>query len=168
MRSRCQALTVTAPGPEAVAAWMQGAGLAPSATACALGAGNPRFLIERAQPERLQHATAVADDLRALAAGRVSSLAIAKRWTDSAMDHVDDAIAWLRVWSWAANGVTLLDGDRPTVPAPALAGAYRDALRLRERLQGPLKAHWLLHEWLSAWQSATGVAAPTRLRDTGA
>lgn len=154
VRSRCQALPVIAPEKPAARAWLSASGVDTGEEAMALSAAHPGLAQAYADPVRARRMAAIAEDLRQLANGRESVLAVARRWSDDAIGHVDDATAWLRIWSWALNEVTLVPGPVPTVTATVFADAHRQALQLRERLRGPLKVQWLLHEWLSAWQLA--------------
>jgi len=154
VRSRCQSLPVPAPVGAMASGWLASAGFMASPEAVALGAGHPGAVIAYADSKRSKRAGSVATDLRLLADGRDSALTVAKRWSDDAAGHVDDAIAWLRVWSWATGDVRFLPDDGPPASPAVLSDGYVQALRVRERLRGPLKAQWLLHEWLSAWQVA--------------
>lgn len=158
VRSRCQSLPVLAPDGPVARSWLSTIGVKTSAEATALAAGHPGAAMAYAEPKRAKRAQSVAHDLRLLADGRDSAIAVAKRWSDDAAGHVDDAIAWLRIWSWAVGDVGLVPGNAPAAPAIVLADAYAQAMRVRERLRAPLKVQWLLHEWLSAWQGANRAA----------
>src|SRR5690606_11501255 len=121
VRSRCQPLTVVAPESVVARAWLSASGVGITDEAMALSAGHPGVAGAYADPARTRRMAAIADDLRQLADGRESVLAVAKRWSDDATGHVDDATAWLRVWSWAANDVDLVTSSAPDVAAIVLA-----------------------------------------------
>lgn len=151
VRSRCLSFTVAAPGLAAAREWLDRQGVAADANALALAAGHPGLALAYGEPGRARRAAAVAEDLHRLASGEATPLAVAGRWAEDAAGHVDDAIAWLRLWSWRAAGIDLHPLAPPAHDPLACADAYARALRLRERLRAPLKPAWLLHEWLSAW-----------------
>ncbi len=130
----------------------------PADDIAALAGGHPGALAVLAEEKRSRRAQAVADDLRGLADGDESALAVARRWSEDGSGHVDDAIAWLRVWTWDANRVRLVHAAAPAVSSVVFTDACLQAIRTRDRLRGPLKTQWLLHEWLAAWQSATRAA----------
>lgn len=152
VRSRCRALMVSAPGTEAVRRWLDQDGDV-HGQALALAAGHPGLAQDYVETTRAERVKAVANDLRRIIAADDTALAVAKRWSEDAAGHIDDAIAWLRLWSWQRSGTDLSDRAGPDVPLPTLIFAYQDALRVRERLQAPLKPVWLLHEWLVAWRA---------------
>jgi DNA polymerase-3 subunit delta' len=159
VRSRCRSLPVHAPGSDVAREWLSLTGVAvPADDIAALAAGHPGALAILAEEKRSRRAQAVADDLRGLADGDESALAVARRWSEDGSGHVDDAIAWLRVWTWDANRVRLVHAAAPAVSSVVFTDACLQAIRARDRLRGPLKTQWLLHEWLAAWQSATRAA----------
>ncbi|MCK9490365.1 MAG: hypothetical protein M0Q42_13420 [Xanthomonadales bacterium] len=152
VRSRCQVYQVLAPARAVVEDWLRASGGTVVAGLLDLAASHPGQISAWAKPERSQRLHTVADDLVALASGRDAALAVASRWATDAAGHVDDAIAWLRVWSWQRAGVALGTVPVPARSALALADASAAALRLRRHLQTPLRPVWLLYEWLAAWQ----------------
>lgn len=153
VRSRCRTMAISTPGTDIVHDWLSENGLGDD-QALALAAGHPGRAADYARPERAERAQAVANDLQRIVTADETALSVAKRWSEDAAGHIDDAIAWLRLWSWQAGGVDLQSRFGPNVPFAVLIRAYQDALRLRDRLQAPLKPAWLLHEWLVAWKAA--------------
>lgn len=154
VRSRCRSYTVAGPDIAGARDWLAQHGTVDVALALALAAGHPASAQAYAEPGRARLAAAVAEDLHALARGSASAIGVAGRWLEEPVRHVDDAIAWLRLWAWRSADVELAPAAPAPAPALILADRYRDALRLRERLRTPLKDSWLLHEWLRDWQSA--------------
>lgn len=154
VRSRCSGYAVGTPDAATARAWLERQGLADAGLALALAAGHPGRALAYAEPERARQAVDVAGHLGDLARGTATPLAIASAWAAEPLRHVDDAIAWLRLWSW--RGIAIEPASAPPAPAPAavLSDGYRRALVLRERLRTPLKDAWLLHEWLREWQAA--------------
>jgi DNA polymerase-3 subunit delta' len=160
VRSRTQAYAVIAPDAAQARAWLAtGAGGGADRGAIdrglALAAGHPGAALAYAQPARAAAALAVADDLRRLALGQVQATEVAGRWIAQPLDCIDDAIAWLRLWSWrdaAAAGAGA--APAPALPLLQLTAAAAGAVRVRERLRAPLKPSWLLLEWLQGWQGA--------------
>ncbi len=153
VRSRCHAFVVTAPAPQVVHDWLvaQGRDLAPLTVA--LAAGHPGTALEWSGADAAQRLQAVGEDLVALRQGRCSPLQVAARWAGEPEAHVEAAIAWLRLWSWGSAGHALAAGaPAPPVDLDRLSRSQLEALRLRSRLRTPLRANWLLHEWLAAWQ----------------
>lgn len=155
VRSRCRTVTVSPPDTQTARAWLAGSGF-DDGRALALAAGHPGRALDYAEPEHAKRLSAVAADLHRLLAAEETALAIAKRWSEDAASHIDDAAAWLRLWAWQAEGVVAdaSGGTAPSMSVHGLIHAYEDARRLRERLRAPLKSVWLLHEWLVAWRSA--------------
>lgn len=154
VRSRCRRFLVTAPTQAQAREWLQAQGQEqPTPLDLALAGGHPGRARDYADRERRAQAMAVAADLQALTKGADSAIAVAGRWLDRPVQRIDDAIAWLRLWTWQAARVGLI-ADAPPAPLPAepLSDRYREALGLRERLRTPLKDAWLLHEWLLGWQ----------------
>ncbi len=152
VRSRCQAYAVLEPARAQVEDWLRDTGAAVDADLLDLAASHPGQITAWTDPERGQRLRTVADDLVALASGRDATLAVAGRWAADAAGHVDDAIAWLRVWSWQRAGVAMGPVPVPDRSALALADASAAALDLRRHLDTPLRPVWLLYEWLAAWQ----------------
>jgi len=154
VRSRCQVLSVTRPAPALVAGWLAGQGVQAPDLALALAAGHPGAALAYAGAERAGQARAVADDLLALAGGRAQPLAVAQRWTAAPVQRVDDAIAWLRLWSWHGRGQPQPGPPPPPRPLASLVDSQAAAVQLRERLAAPLRPAWLLLEWLERWRRA--------------
>ncbi len=154
VRSRCQNWSVVAPDARTTQAWLQGHGARVDAASLALAAGHPGVARALTEPERRRRRDAVADDLAALVAGRQSPVDVAARWATDAAGHLDDAIFLLRAWAWQDQGADMAGLPRSPLPAPWLAKASGQVLTLRRRLDLPLRAAWLLHEWLLAWQLA--------------
>ncbi|MBX3726616.1 MAG: DNA polymerase III subunit delta' [Xanthomonadales bacterium] len=154
VRSRCQTVAVVRPGPEQVAQWLAGQGVTVPALALALAGGHPATALAYADPDRARQAQAVAEDLQRLADGRAQPLAVAQRWASSPVQHVDDAIAWLRLWAWQGRGQVQPGPPPPSRELGALVASQAAAVQLRERLAAPLRALWLLHEWLEGWRTA--------------
>lgn len=154
VRSRCQTVAVTRPGADQVAAWLAGQGVAAPGLALALAGGHPGAALAYADADRARQAQAVAEDLQRLATGRAHSLAVAPRGAAAPSRHVDDAIAWLRLWCWHGRGPAQ-PGPPPPRGLAALVASQAAAVQLRERLAAPLRAVWLLHEWLEGWRTAT-------------
>ena len=154
IRSRCQQIAVRPPDASTMQAWLAGRGVSLSPTMVALAAAHPGRAQGLADPNQRARAEGVAADLRDVRAGKASALAVSRRWADEATAHVDDAIGWLRLWSWSQGGALAVDASAPMGATPAdLARSYAAALVLRERLRTPVKAPWLIHEWLVGWQS---------------
>lgn len=154
VRSRCQSWSVVAPDARTAREWLQARGDPVDAAAAVLAAGHPGIAQVLAEPARRRRQDAVAEDLAALAAGRQSPVDVAGRWASDAAGHLDDAIFLLRAWAWQSQGADMGDLPRPPLPAARLAEASGQVLILRRRLELPLRAAWLLHEWLLAWQLA--------------
>lgn len=155
VRSRCQAWSVVAPDAQQARDWLQGHGGRVDSAALALAAGHPGVAQALAEPDRQRRRSSVADDLVALAAGRQSPVDVAGRWASDAAGHLDDAIFLLRAWAWQSQGADMTEQlPRSPLPASRLAEASGQVLGLRRRLDLPLRASWLLHEWLLAWQQA--------------
>lgn len=154
VRSRCQVLAVTRPDPAQVAGWLAAQGVEAPGLALALAAGHPGAALAYADAGRGRQARAVADDLLALADGRAQPLAVAQRWTAAPVQQVDDAIAWLRLWSWHGRGQPQPGPAPPSRPLATLVASQAAAVQLRERLSAPLRPTWLLLEWLERWRSA--------------
>lgn len=152
VRSRCQVHAVPEPSRAQVASWLQAGGRDVDAELIDLAANHPGRIADWSDGARRQRLRAVAEDLVALATGRDAALAVAERWASDAAGHVDDAIAWLRVWSWQRAGVAIGAVPVPGRSALALADASAAALRLRRQLETPLRPVLLLYEWLAAWQ----------------
>lgn len=152
VRSRCQMYPVAAPVRAQVEDWLRANGATPAPGLLDLAASHPGQITAWADPERSQRLHAVAEDLIALASGRDAALAVAGRWAADAAGHVDDAIAWLRVWSWQRAGIAMGTMPAPARTALALSDAGTTALNLRRRLRTTLRPVWLLYEWLAAWQ----------------
>lgn len=152
VRSRCRIYTIGAPDLVMSTAWLKRQGHKGADLALALAAGHPGLAQDYADPARAQQAAATAEDLLALTQGRTSPIAIVGRWREQPLRHIDDAIAWLRLWAW--SGAMVVQASVPAAPTTMaqIADRYRSALRLRERLRTPLKDSWLLHEWLREWQ----------------
>ena len=119
-----------------------------------LAAGHPGMALTLAEPERRSRREAVAADLAALAAGRDNPVAVAGRWSSDAAGHLDDVIVLLRAWLWQVQGAGVAAPGRAPLPGDRLAEASASVLALRRRVDLPLRALWLLHEWLLAWQVA--------------
>lgn len=158
VRSRTQGYAVVAPGAAQARAWLaSGAGGGSGGPALerglALAAGHPGAALAYAEPGRAAAALAVADDLHRLALGQAQAPDVALRWSGQPQDCIDDAIAWLRLWSWR-GAAPALAGMPPAPPLPLLhlTAAAASALQVRERLRAPLKPAWLLLEWLQRWQ----------------
>lgn len=154
VRSRCQGWTVTAPDSTAAKAWLAASGHTVDAASLAHAAGHPGMAVTLADPAQQRRREAVAQDLAALASGRDNPIAVAGRWAGDASGHLDDAILLLRAWAWRSAGTDVAAPLPPPLPAAGLAEATASVLTLRRRLDLPLRAAWLLHEWLLAWQLA--------------
>lgn len=158
VRSRCRDHAITVPAMSVVQEWLAGQGRTVAPLTIALAAGHPGTAAAWSEPEAAQRLKVVADDLVALQQRRQTPLAVAGRWAQAADEHVDAAIAWLRLWSWQAAGHATVAGVVAPVSLAHLTRSQAEALQLRNRLRAPLKASWLLHEWLLAWQD--GKPAP--------
>ncbi len=154
VRSRCQSWSVVAPDQATAQAWLHSHGGPVDKVSLALAAGHPGIAQALASPEHGRRRSIVADDLSALAAGRQNPVDVAGRWASDAAGHLDDAILLLRAWAWQSQGADMGDLPRSPLPASRLAEASGQVLTLRRRLDLPLRASWLLHEWLLAWQLA--------------
>jgi DNA polymerase-3 subunit delta' len=160
VRSRTQAYAVIAPDAGQARAWLaagaqDGGERQAIDRGLALAAGHPGAALAYAQPERSAAALAVAEDLRRLALGQAQATDVAGRWGGNPQNCIDDAIAWLRLWSWRDAGPGIAGaGPAPALPLLRLTAAAAAALRVRERLRAPLKPSWLLLEWLQDWQGA--------------
>lgn len=162
VRSRTQAYAVISPGMDQVRAWLSahagGNGDRRAIDlALALAAGHPGAALAYAEPGRAAAAMAVADDLRRLVVGQLQATEVALRWSGQAQASIDDAIAWLRLWTWrdaGADAAGAATASAPALPLLRLTAAAAAAVRVRERLRAPLKPSWLLLEWLQDWQGA--------------
>lgn len=152
VRSRCQSHVVPVPPAAQVQDWLAGQGRQVSALTIALAAGHPGTAVAWSEADAAKRLSGVASDLVGLRQGRQSPLAVAGRWAQAPDEHVDAAIAWLRLWGWHAAGHASVDGINAPAGLEHLGRSQREALRLRSRLRAPLKPSWLLHEWLMAWQ----------------
>jgi DNA polymerase-3 subunit delta' len=160
VRSRTQGYAVIAPGAGQARDWLaSGAGGGVGGPAIerglALAAGHPGAALAYAEPARAAAALAVAEDLHRLALGQAQVPEVALRWSSQPQACIDDAIAWLRLWSWR-DGSPAVAGMPPAPPLSRLhlTAAAAAALQVRERLRAPLKPAWLLLEWLQRWQGA--------------
>lgn len=152
IRSRCQTYAVTVPSTQVVQAWLAAQGKPVSALTVALAASHPGTALAWSEADAAKRLTGVAEDLVALRQRRQSPLNVAGRWAQAPDEHVDAAVAWLRLWSWSSAGHAPVTGVAAPAGIDHISRSQGEALRLRERLRAPLKPSWLLHEWLLAWQ----------------
>lgn len=156
IRSRCQIVSVTAPSAAQTHVWLQASNSSRLPDDMRdLAAGHPGRILSLAQQSGQTRVKIVADDLIKLRSEEETPLAVAQRWSSEPNAHVEDAMAWLRLWSWRLVEAPVSAKAIPFVDHAILSDSYARALRLRELLRTPLKPGWLLHEWLSAWQSAS-------------
>jgi DNA polymerase-3 subunit delta' len=160
IRSRCQRIEVRAPPPAQATAWLLSQGFAAPDAEAALRAslGNPGRAVEWRADGTLAVRQACSDDLRSLATGRDSALAVADRW---AADRTDARLWFASVL--ARDEARALASGRPGAfgltarsEIPKLAAWSRHADRARGLLATSLRIDLLLLDLLRAWPARRG------------
>lgn len=160
IRSRCQRIELRAPSAAQASAWLLAQGVkAPAAEVALLASlGNPGRALEWSADGTLAVRQACSDDLRGLAAGRDSALAVADRW---AADHTETRLWFASVL--ARDEARALASGRPGAfgltargEIPKLAAWSRHADRARGLLATSLRIDLLLLDLLRAWPARRG------------
>ena len=155
IRSRCQRIDFPLPTTAQALAWLaaQGVDAKTAASALAASGGNPGLALTWIGNGGLALRWEVAADLRALQAGKTSSLEVANRWSK--------ADAETRLWFAAALAQDEAQAQARGATGPLALTSPRDftklmvwfdqANRARGHLRGPLRPELVLLEVLSAW-----------------
>jgi DNA polymerase III subunit delta' len=155
VRSRCQRIDLPLPGAAQALQWLAAQGVDEKSAQAGLhaGGGNPGLALTWAESGGLALREQVATDLRALQAGKVTSLDVANRWSK------DDAPT--RLWFAASLAQNEAQAHARGVAGPLaltsraeftkLSAWFDRANRARAHLRGPLRPELVLLEVLSQW-----------------
>ena len=151
VRSRCQLFSLHRPPRDAALRWLQEQAVEPAEAALDAAGGNPGLARDWHARELLPLHREVFTDLRALAREELSPLAVSERWADEN--------ATQRLW-FAARAAAGEMRERASGGGGRLGSAmddmavldwYRQAIRAREDLRGPLRPALVLFPLLAAW-----------------
>lgn len=148
IRSRCQRVDFTIPSHADALAWLEVRGVAHADAALAAAGGNPGQAWLLAEQGGMQRRQAVAKDLLALAAGRAQARELGKAWAnDEPTQRLEQTV---RLLQDALRAHTLGQPSRLDLKCSDadLLALVSGADRLRQRLNGPLRADLALFEWL--------------------
>lgn len=150
VRSRCQKWLLRPPEASVAHAWLgeQGVSAADAREALSLTAGHPTAALALLADGGLALHREVAEQLDALAAGRVAPSEVASRWaTDRPDQRLRAAVGEVTRRGWRRQGLT------PAGDFTKLAAWSRRADRARALLTVPLRHEMLLVELLQGWRS---------------
>lgn len=151
VRSRCQAFVLPLPGRDVALRWLRDQGVGRPDQALAAAGGNPGLAQRWHADGRLALHAEVEQDLKALVASDATVQAVSARWNDeqaaqrlwfAARSAADD------LKQRAAGGAGGLGSRLGDV---ALLGWYRQVVKAREDLNGPLRPALVLFPLLAAW-----------------